>query len=109
MREHVHDDEQRPPLGRARGPAASPNAPTSRRCTYAQERLQGRAIGAPAGTSSPIIEHPDVRRMLMTQRAWIDAMRGLVYTNAAALDMADAAATGATPTVPRAGRNSPTC
>jgi acyl-CoA dehydrogenase len=58
---------------------------------YAQERLQGRAIGAPAGTSSPIIEHPDVRRMLVTQRAWIDAMRCLVYTNAAALDRAEAA------------------
>ena len=59
--------------------------------TFSQERLQGRALGAPAGTASPIIEHPDVRRMLMTQRAWIDAMRTLVYTNAAALDMADAA------------------
>ncbi len=58
---------------------------------YAQDREQGRAIGAPAGTSSPIIEHPDVRRMLMTQRAWIDGMRALVYTNAAALDRADAA------------------
>src|SRR5690606_22908057 len=54
---------------------------------YAQERVQGRAIGAPAGESSQIIEHPDVRRMLMTQRAWIDAMRCLVYTNAAALDL----------------------
>ncbi len=53
---------------------------------YAQERVQGRAIGAPAGESSAIIEHPDVRRMLMTQRAWIDAMRCLVYVNAAALD-----------------------
>jgi 3-(methylthio)propanoyl-CoA dehydrogenase len=58
---------------------------------YAQDRLQGRAAGAPSGTSSAIIEHPDVRRMLMTQRAWIDAMRCLVYTNAAALDRADAA------------------
>ena len=58
---------------------------------FAQERLQGRALGSPPGTASPIIEHPDVRRMLMTQRAWIDAMRVLVYTNAAALDMADAA------------------
>jgi acyl-CoA dehydrogenase len=57
---------------------------------YAQERLQGRAIGAEPGTSSPIIDHPDVRRMLMTQRAWIDAMRCLIYTNAAALDLADA-------------------
>ena len=58
---------------------------------YAQERTQGRAIGAPAGTSSPIIDHPDVRRMLLTQRAWIDAMRCLVYANAGALDLADAA------------------
>jgi acyl-CoA dehydrogenase len=58
---------------------------------YARERVQGRAVGAPAGTTSAIIEHPDVRRMLMTQRAWIDAMRCLVYTNAAALDRADVA------------------
>jgi alkylation response protein AidB-like acyl-CoA dehydrogenase len=58
---------------------------------YAQDRDQGTALGAPKGTSSPIIEHPDVRRMLMTQRAWIDAMRVLVYTNAGALDRADAA------------------
>ncbi len=58
---------------------------------YSQDRLQGRAIGASAGVLSPIIDHPDVRRLLMTQRAWIDAMRCLVYTNAAALDRADAA------------------
>jgi acyl-CoA dehydrogenase len=58
---------------------------------YAQERTQGSAIGAPPGSSSPIIDHPDVRRMLMTQRVWIDAMRCLIYTNAAALDLADAA------------------
>ncbi len=58
---------------------------------YAQDREQGTSLGAPKGTASPIIEHPDVRRMLMTQRAWIDAMRALVYTNAAALDRADAA------------------
>ncbi|MGB3734424.1 MAG: acyl-CoA dehydrogenase [Ilumatobacter sp.] len=58
---------------------------------YAQDREQGTALDAPKGTSSPIIEHPDVRRMLMTQRAWIDAMRALIYTNAGALDRADAA------------------
>jgi acyl-CoA dehydrogenase len=58
---------------------------------YAHERRQGRAPGAPPGTASPIADHPDVRRMLMTQRAWIDAMRCLVYTNAAALDRAVAA------------------
>ena len=61
---------------------------------YAQERVQGRAAGAPDGAASRIIEHPDVRRMLMTQRAWIDAMRCLVYTNAAALDRAAAAHAG---------------
>ncbi|MEM7339717.1 MAG: acyl-CoA dehydrogenase [Actinomycetota bacterium] len=55
---------------------------------YAQERKQGTAIGAERGVSSPIIDHADVRRMLMTQRSWIDAMRCLVYSNAAALDRA---------------------
>ncbi|MGH1492958.1 MAG: acyl-CoA dehydrogenase [Acidimicrobiales bacterium] len=55
---------------------------------YAQDRTQGTAIGAAPGTSSPIIEHPDVRRLLMTQRAWIDAMRCLIYENAGALDRA---------------------
>jgi len=58
---------------------------------FARERLQGRALGSPPGTASAIIEHPDVRRMLMTQRAWIDAMRVLVYHNASAIDMANAA------------------
>ncbi len=58
---------------------------------YAQDRDQGTAPGAEKGTASPIIEHPDVRRMLMTQRAWIDAMRCLIYTNAGALDRAEAA------------------
>jgi acyl-CoA dehydrogenase len=57
-----------------------------RALAYAAVREQGRAVGTPAGTSSAIIEHPDVRRMLMTQRAWIDAMRCLVYFNASALD-----------------------
>jgi acyl-CoA dehydrogenase len=53
---------------------------------YARQRVQGTAIGAEPGTASPIIDHPDVRRMLMTQRAWIDAMRCLIYENAAAID-----------------------
>ena len=55
---------------------------------YAQERRQGRAIGAPAGESSFIIEHPDVRRMLLTMKAEIEAMRGLIYVTAEALDRA---------------------
>ncbi len=62
---------------------------------YSLDRQQGRAVGAPAGVSSPIVEHPDVRRMLMTQRAWIDAMRCLIYTNAAAIDLGHAATSAA--------------
>ncbi len=52
---------------------------------YAQERQQGRAIGAPAGPS-PIIEHPDVRRMLMTMKAFNEGLRCLLYLNAASID-----------------------
>jgi alkylation response protein AidB-like acyl-CoA dehydrogenase len=55
---------------------------------YAIERRQGRAVGAPAGEDSPIIEHADVRRMLLTMRALVEAMRGLVYANAEAVDIA---------------------
>jgi hypothetical protein len=55
---------------------------------YAQERRQGRAIGAPAGEQSPIVEHPDVRRMLMTQKSLIEAMRAIVYLEAEAIDLA---------------------
>jgi len=53
---------------------------------YARERKQGRAIGAAKGESSPIIKHADVRRMLMTMKAQIEAMRCLVYLNGTCLD-----------------------
>jgi len=57
---------------------------------YARERQQGRAIGArPApGEMSPIIDHADVRRMLLTMRANIEAMRCLLYATAKAADVA---------------------
>jgi alkylation response protein AidB-like acyl-CoA dehydrogenase len=55
---------------------------------YAKDRRQGRAPGAPAGEQSPIVEHPDVRRMLLTQKASIEALRGILYANAAAMDRA---------------------
>lgn len=60
---------------------------------YAIERKQGKAIGAelPPGASSPIVDHADVRRMLMTMRANAEAMRCLMYANAAAIDMAASA------------------
>ncbi|WP_417789687.1 acyl-CoA dehydrogenase C-terminal domain-containing protein [Terasakiella pusilla] len=47
---------------------------------YAKERLQGRSISGvkhPDKAADPIIVHPDVRRMLMTQRAYIEGCRAL--------------------------------
>ena len=55
---------------------------------YAHERRQGRAPGAPAGEASAIIDHPDVRRMLLDMRSSTGAMRGLAYRNAEAIDRA---------------------
>lgn len=58
---------------------------------YSQERRQGRAPVVPApedGGMSYIIDLPDVRRMLLTMRAIIDALRAIIYVNAHALDMA---------------------
>jgi alkylation response protein AidB-like acyl-CoA dehydrogenase len=55
---------------------------------YAQERRQGRAPGAPAGEMSLIIDHPDVRRMLLTMKATVEAMRNIVYTCAVGIDLA---------------------
>ena len=52
--------------------------------SYAKDRKQGRAVGAPA--ASPIIEHPDVKRMLMEMRAKTAAARALCLATAAALD-----------------------
>jgi 3-(methylthio)propanoyl-CoA dehydrogenase len=52
---------------------------------YAQERRQGRAIGA-TGRDSAIIEFPDVRRMLMTQKTYLAALRRLMLLNAAYVD-----------------------
>jgi hypothetical protein len=53
---------------------------------YARQRVQGRVEGASAGT--PIIGHADVRRMLMTMRANVEAARALAYFAAGALDRA---------------------
>ena len=57
---------------------------------YANERRQGRAAGAAPGEQSPIVEHADVRRMLLTMRSLVEAMRCLVYLNAECTDLARA-------------------
>jgi acyl-CoA dehydrogenase len=57
-----------------------------RAAAYAKERVQGRPVGE-KGTGT-IIEHPDVRRMLLSMRAQTEAMRAIAYVTAAALDNA---------------------
>lgn len=49
---------------------------------YANERVQGRPIGAASEESVVIVSHPDVRRMLLTMRANTEAMRCLLYVAA---------------------------
>ncbi len=55
---------------------------------YANERLQGRGLDAEPGEQSPIIDHPDVRRMLLTMKAQLEAMRCLIYQTGAGIDHA---------------------
>lgn len=52
---------------------------------YAKERVQGTSVKT--GNQSPIIEHPDVRRMLMTIKSTTEAARALTYLNAKAIDL----------------------
>jgi alkylation response protein AidB-like acyl-CoA dehydrogenase len=53
---------------------------------HARDRVQGNAAGHEGRVT--IIHHPDVRRMLMTIKAEIEAMRAVAYVTAAVLDRA---------------------
>jgi alkylation response protein AidB-like acyl-CoA dehydrogenase len=53
---------------------------------YARERVQSKDIAAKEWTPVRIIEHPDVRRMLMNCKSQIEAMRAVAFYTAAALD-----------------------
>jgi len=53
---------------------------------YARNRVQGKPIGS--AERAPIIQHPDVRRMLMDMKARTEAMRALAYCTAACMDRA---------------------
>lgn len=58
---------------------------------YAKQRLQMRALSgakAPDKAADPIIVHPDVRRMLLTQKAYVEAGRAFAYWIALHLDKA---------------------
>jgi hypothetical protein len=54
---------------------------------YAHDRTQSRDLAGSAGPVS-IINHPDVKRMLLTMRAYTEGARSLAYVAAAASDMA---------------------
>jgi alkylation response protein AidB-like acyl-CoA dehydrogenase len=54
---------------------------------YARDRVQCRAIEG-SSASVAIIQHPDIRRMLMEMRSRVEAMRALSYSVAAAHDAA---------------------
>ncbi len=53
---------------------------------FARDRLQGRPIGAGSEDSVAIVEHPDVRRMLLTMKAYTEAARCLLYITAQEAD-----------------------
>jgi alkylation response protein AidB-like acyl-CoA dehydrogenase len=68
---------------------------------YAKDRLQGRDVtGAqnPNGPADPLIVHPDIRRMLMDQKSFVEGARAFTYWGASLIDRAtrmnDAAAEG---------------
>ena len=55
---------------------------------YARERVQSRPVDGSINASAPIIHHPDVKRMLMTMRAYTEGCRAMASVAAAAYDAA---------------------
>ena len=59
---------------------------------YAKERIQMRSLSgtkAPDKAADPIIVHPDVRRMLLTQKAYVEGCRALAMWVAKSLDVSE--------------------
>lgn len=54
---------------------------------YAKSRVQGRALNRPKNPPVAIIQHPDVKRMLLSMKAQIEAARALAYSCAYAVDV----------------------
>ncbi|MDO9415716.1 acyl-CoA dehydrogenase [Pararhizobium sp.] len=66
------------------------DAATQKAIQYAKDRTQGKAPGWTGSGMSPIIEHPDVARMLLTMKALTQGSRAITYACAHAIDMAHA-------------------
>ncbi|WP_447748113.1 acyl-CoA dehydrogenase [Pseudomonas nicosulfuronedens] len=59
-----------------------------RAVAYARQRIQGSEIGVSGRDKAAIIRHPDVRRLLMSMRSRVEAMRALACEVALATDLA---------------------
>jgi alkylation response protein AidB-like acyl-CoA dehydrogenase len=57
-----------------------------RAVAFARLRVQSRPVDGSMATSAPIIHHPDVRRMLMTMRAYVEGCRAMASVAASAYD-----------------------
>jgi hypothetical protein len=55
--------------------------------SYAKDRVQSRPVEASAPVNAPIIHHPDVKRMLMTMRAYTEGCRAMATVAVAAFDV----------------------
>jgi 3-(methylthio)propanoyl-CoA dehydrogenase len=55
---------------------------------FARDRVQSRPVDGSIAASAPIIHHPDVKRMLMTMRAYTEGCRAMAAVAAAAYDAA---------------------
>jgi alkylation response protein AidB-like acyl-CoA dehydrogenase len=58
-----------------------------RALAWSRERMQGKPAGVQGAKTSPIIQHPDVKRMLLTMKSTTEAMRALAYWTSALLDI----------------------
>jgi alkylation response protein AidB-like acyl-CoA dehydrogenase len=54
--------------------------------SFAKDRVQSRPVDGSLPGSGPIIHHPDVKRMLMTMRAYVEGCRAMATVAAAAFD-----------------------
>ncbi len=66
---------------------------TQRAIAYANERTQGRGPTAKRGEMSPIIEHADIRRTILTMKSLTQAARAICLVTARELDIAERAET----------------
>ena len=80
---HVHHDEPGAPRGRRAGRRHRRARHAAGACLRARAQAGTRAGGLAPG-SSPIIAHPDVKRMLLTMRALTRAARAICYATAVA-------------------------